>query len=183
MIPAVKYHSTLQALTAGQLIAYPTEAVWGLGCDPWNESSVNKLLELKQRDWRKGMIVVFSNYQQIAPIIEQLSNEQRQKLDDYWPGPNTLLIKHGGFFPDWVTGQRDKIALRFSAHPGVQKLCQLAGPIVSTSANLSGKPPCRHRWQVLSHFQHKVAAIAPGRCGTLAQPTSIMDLETGQKIR
>lgn len=164
------------------VIAYPTEAIWGLGCNPFDEEAVTQLLRLKQRDWRKGLIVVFSDYGQLSELFEQLPESIRKQLEALWPAPITCLVPHHGRFPEWVTGGSDKIALRLSAHPQVKMLCDQLGPLVSTSANLSKREPCRYSWQVKKQFGERITIIG-GECGNQQQPSQIIDMITGQRIR
>lgn len=184
MILPSRLISAKSAFTQNKIIAYPTEGVWGLGCNPWSAKAVDKLLCLKQRDWKKGLIVVFSDYQQILPIYSALSAEQKQFLKTIWPGAVTVLLDNQAFFPDLVTGGSEKIALRYSAHPTVSLLCSHFGPLVSTSANLSGHPPCRFAWQIRQQLrQPELGSIVYGACGGLKKPTPIIDLDTGQRLR
>ena len=107
----------------GGVIAYPTEAVWGLGCDINDQRAVERILQLKNRHVRKGLIVVAASIEQLAPYLTDISDEQRAQLQQYWPGPFTWLVKDNGQMPAWVRGQFDSIALRVSAHPVVAGLC------------------------------------------------------------
>lgn len=172
-------------IAQGGVIAYPTEAVWGLGCDPFNEDAVLKILGLKQRDPAKGLILVASSMAQFSPLLTDISAEQRAKLNWSWPGPYTWLVPHKDLIPPWVTGDFSTVALRVSAHPIIQALCRKTGPIVSTSANPQGKLPARFGWQVRRYFarDNRLAYITPGNVGKQAQPTEIRDLQSDQLIR
>ena len=171
-------------LNGGGVIAYPTEAVWGLGCDPYDFLAVQRLLALKNRAVAKGVILVAANIEQVEPYLHGLTQAQRQPLVSSWPGPNTWLIPHNGTAPDWIRGRFDSVAIRVSAHPVVQGLCQaFGGAIVSTSANPQGKSPARQAWQVRRYFNDALDAIAPGNIGSSAKPSQIRDLLTGQVIR
>jgi len=172
-------------LWGGEIIAYPTEAVWGLGCSPDDEQAVHKLLALKQRDYEKGMILVAADIEQVAHLLKPLTQAQQDTLKASWPGPKTWLVPDlEEQVPEWVKGQYSSVALRVSDHPVVQGLCRaFGGPIVSTSANPQGKMPALHQWQVRRHFGNKLAAITPGAVGRNAKPTEIRDLVSGQVIR
>lgn len=171
-------------LADGQLVAYPTEAVWGLGCDPQNASAVNALLRLKQRPVDKGLILVAASIEQFAPYLSEVTPAQRQQLEDSWPGPVTWLVPDRGFAPAWIRGQHSSVALRVSAHPVVAALCRaFGGPIVSTSANRAGMPEARDAATVVQQFGDELAAIAPGEVGEAAKPTEIRDLLTGVVLR
>ncbi|MYM63745.1 L-threonylcarbamoyladenylate synthase [Pseudomaricurvus sp. HS19] len=172
-------------LWSGAVIAYPTEAVWGLGCAPFDEQAVYRLLALKKRDYEKGLILVAADISQFADILEPLTDEQRQTLSASWPGPNTWLVPDPeNLVPEWIKGQYQSVALRVSAHPLVAGLCRaFGGPIVSTSANPQGRQPALQQWQVHRYFKDSLDAVTPGAVGRQAKPTQIRDLVTGQIVR
>jgi L-threonylcarbamoyladenylate synthase len=174
----------ITALQTGQLIAYPTEAVFGLGCDPFNETAVQNLLALKQRSVTKGLILIASEWRQIAPLIQPLPPTIEQTVRASWPGPVTWLLPATAQAPDWITGRHDTIALRITQHPLARHICQLWGkPLVSTSANLTNQSPCTDAAAVHRHFGQTVDYIIDGELGELSQPTTIFDALTGAKIR
>ena len=134
---------TARVVFDGGVIAYPTEAVWGLGCDPWNEAAVDRLLALKNRPVHKGLILVADEIEQFDFLLEDLPEIWQERLATSWPGPNTWLVPHQDRLPEWVTGAHDSVALRVSNHPLVRALCRLTGPLISTSANPAGRPAAR----------------------------------------
>lgn len=173
-----------QAARAGGLIAYPTEAVWGLGCLPDNHQAVRRLLALKQRDAAKGLILIAASLEQLQPFMAPLTEAQTERLRSSWPGPITWLVPARDTVPDWLTGGRPSIAVRVSSHQPVIDLCLASGSaLVSTSANLSGQTPARWLWQVKRRFGAAVDACLPGPLGGLRRPTEIRDLVTGALIR
>lgn len=175
----------VDVLATGGVIAYPTEAVWGLGCDPFDALAVEKILRLKRRPLEKGLIVVCASMQQIAGLLEGLSDEEKQVLASSWPGPNTWLLPDPHqYFPAWIRGSFSTVAVRVSAHPLVQNLClAYGGPIVSTSANPAALPPARSRLRVLRWFARDVDYVLPGRLGGRSTPSTIRDLRSGQVFR
>lgn len=171
-------------MRAGGVCAYPTEAVWGLGCDPFNLSAVSRILALKQRSVSKGLILVAADIQQFEPYLSELSTQQYQLLLGSWPGPNTWLVPHNGMSAPWVHGDFSSVALRVSAHPIVVGLCRaFGGPIVSTSANPQGLNPAISAMDVNRYFNGLLDGIAPGSVDSAAQPSIIRDLETGVIVR
>ncbi|WP_313316855.1 Sua5/YciO/YrdC/YwlC family protein [Stenotrophomonas sp.] len=179
-------HNVVPALQAGGVIAYPTEAVWGLGCDPSNEAAVMKLLALKQRPIAKGMILVAANPAQLDGWVrlDALADERRQAVLDSWPGANTWIVPAGPHAPHWITGEHTGIAVRVSAHPLVRALCEAwGGPLVSTSANLAGEPPARSRAQLDPALLLQLDGLLDGATGGLAQPTRIRVAATGEVLR
>ncbi|WP_422444517.1 MULTISPECIES: L-threonylcarbamoyladenylate synthase [unclassified Endozoicomonas] len=169
----------------GGVIAYPTEAVWGLGCDPWNQQAVYRILDIKQRPVAKGVILIGASEDQFAPLLNPLSCEERARLKSTWPGPYTWLIPDpAGWAPDWVRGQFDTVAVRITAHPLVKTLCEATGhPIVSTSANLAGKDPLLTFSGVEEVFGSLLDGIVPGETGEQKTPSKIQDLRSGQLVR
>lgn len=174
-----------EILKQGGVIAYPTEAVWGLGCDPNNQQAVEKLLSLKNRPVEKGLILVAANRLQIPGLWDDLSNEQLRELDASWPGPVTWLIPdHSRLIPEWIKGSHDTVAVRVSAHPLVKELClEYGSAIVSTSANSAGKPEIRSRLIIEQQFDDSIDLILDGDLGSSPEPTEIRDLLSGQIFR
>lgn len=175
----------LAALAQGRVIAYPTEAVYGLGCDPDSEVAVNALLALKQRPWTKGLILVAANYQQLLPYIDdsQLTASQRDRIFSCWPGPVTWVMPAKPQTPRWLTGQFSTLAVRVSAYEPVARLCLAFGkPLVSTSANLSGQDPARTSAEVRCQFGESFPLIDGPVEGRL-NPSEIREALTGSLIR
>lgn len=182
------YHSPQVSIAAGlllcgEVIAYPTEAVWGLGADPFNQFAVEKILQLKHRRAEKGLILVAASMEQIDFLTQSLAPSELAKLQLSWPGAVTWLIPHRGQIPPWVCGAFDTVAVRISAHPVVKALCQqFAGPIVSTSANPQGLAPARHAYRVRQYFASSVYYV-PGQVDINARPSVIRDLQSDRIIR
>lgn len=169
------------AVKQGGLIAYPTEAVFGLGCDPYQHAAVQRLLTLKQRPVEKGLILVASDLQQLDDFIEPLTEQQKQTISSH---ANTSWIVPAKNAPVWLRGQHDSLAIRLSAHPLVRTLCDcLQQPLVSTSANPAGRNPARNNLQCRQYFQHQLDIIINSDTGSLEQPTEIRNLLTRQIIR
>ncbi|MFO1418609.1 MAG: Sua5/YciO/YrdC/YwlC family protein [Methylotetracoccus sp.] len=184
MIPS-RFRLTLAAahLRRGGVLAYPTEAVFGLGCDPFSASSVANLLALKQRSDAKGFIVIAGSIDQIADLVRIPSQDAEARLLRDWPGPVTYILPAARDVPDWLTGGRSTLAVRVTAHPVVAALCgAYGGPLISTSANLSGQPPARTRAAVRRRFGDAVQLL-PGELGGTARPTPIYDAATGTLLR
>jgi len=170
-------------LQQGGVIAYPTEGVWGLGCDPFNEHAVRRLFDLKQRAEAKGLIIIAASMAQVEDWLGELSPAQRAACAASWPGPYTWVVP-ATYAPRWLRGRHDSIAVRVSAHPGVQALCQVfGGALVSTSANVSGKPPARDATALRQQFGRGLDYILPGRLGGDGKPSEIRDARTGIVLR
>ncbi|SEC85283.1 L-threonylcarbamoyladenylate synthase [Pseudomonas anguilliseptica] len=167
----------------GGVIAYPTEAVWGLGCDPWNDEAVERLLALKDRPVHKGLILVAADIEQFDFLLDALPEIWLARLAGSWPGPNTWLVPHQNRLPVWISGQHSSVALRVSDHPQVCALCRLTGPLVSTSANPAGRPSARSRLRVEQYFPGQLDAVLGGALGGRKNPSLIRDLISGDVVR
>lgn len=176
--------AALSALAQGQVIAYPTEAVYGFGCDPFRADAVARLLQLKRRPVEKGLILVASSWRQLELLIEPIPPRALAQVLSTWPGPFTWVFPASSAAPSWIRGAHRTIALRVSAHPVVQELCQAyGGPIVSTSANRDGEAPLRDARMVEMMFGKTVDFIVPGRVGGQSSPTMIRDAVSGMILR
>lgn len=183
MSSAWQIQQVAQKIRRGAVIAYPTEAVWGLGCDPFNATAVARLLALKQRPEHKGLILVAADIEQFAWLLEGLADSDITQLAASWPGPNTWLVSHQGRVPKWISGAHDSVAIRVSAHPLIARLCTLTGPLVSTSANPSGRLPAQSRLRIEQYFHGQLDAVLCGELGQQSKPSNIRDLRTGQVLR
>ena len=184
--PLLSIKDAAHALQAGAVLAYPTEAVWGLGCDPRNEAAVLRLLALKQRTPDKGLILVAADEAQLAPWVDlpALEPAQLARVRGDWPGPHTWVVPAAPAAPDWITGRHAGIAVRISAHPQVVALCRAFGAaLVSTSANRSGEPAVRAREQLDPRLLAAIDGLLPGDTGGLARPTPIRDARSGAALR
>jgi L-threonylcarbamoyladenylate synthase len=168
----------------GGIIAYPTEAVYGLGCDPLNAETVLRLLELKQRDPDKGLILIASNMGQLQPYLAPLAANVLRKVKATWPGPVTWLLPARPETPWWIRGRHETIAVRVTAHPLASALCEAVGhALVSTSANISNRPPARNPLSVQRIFGDEAGYIVHGDTGGLRKPTEIRDAVGGWTVR
>lgn len=182
---ALSCAEAIKLLHQNKTIAYPTEAVFGVGCDPDSESAVRGLLALKQRPVEKGLILIAASYQQLQPYIADslLTEQQKSAMFSHWPGPVTFVIPATVQTPAWLTGAFNSLAVRVTDHPLVQQLCLAYGkPLVSTSANLSGHPPCRTSIEVWQQFGSDFPVLQ-GCTGGRDNPSEIRDVLSGQLIR
>ena len=172
-----------QILKAGGIVACPTEAVYGLSCDPLQQSAVKRLLAIKHRDVGKGLILVASAIEQI-PSFVTIPDIRRAAILQSWPGPVTWLLPATTAAPAWIRGDHDTIAMRITAHPLMAALCEAFGHcLVSTSANLSGLPPAKSALQVQQQLGKQIDLILHADTGTSHKPTTIRDAITGRTIR
>lgn len=183
MADSFRYLHAARVVRDGGIIAYPTEAVFGLGCDPHNPVALEALLKLKHRPARMGLILICASIDVALRYIDQPDEELVKKLHRSWPGPTTWVVPAAGLHP-LVTGGRDTVALRVSAHPVCQGLCSAFGDaLVSTSANVSGKAPARTALQLRRQFPEGIDLIVGGALGDSSQPTRIIDSRSGKVLR
>lgn len=183
----LKIDQAVEVLQQGGVIAYPTEAVYGLGCAPKNISAVKKLLALKQRKKEKGLILVAANFEQLKQYLSPLEKDIENKLLASWKNKNgaiTWLVPAKKDVSDYLKGQFDTLAVRVSNHPTVKELCEkFGGAIVSTSANISTQESARTSEQVKQIFGNKINFIIEGETDINAQPSEIRDALTDKIIR
>jgi L-threonylcarbamoyladenylate synthase len=171
-------------IRAGGIVAYPTEAVYGLGCDPWNGDTVRRLLAIKQRSESKGLILIAAELAQLEPFVEPLDASRMEAVLATWPGPVTWLLPARPATPRWLTGRHATLAVRVTAHPLASSLCTRAGgALVSTSANIADRPPARTALRVRTALGAQVDLVLVGPCGGRAQPSTIRDGRSGRVIR
>jgi L-threonylcarbamoyladenylate synthase len=174
----------VRILSSGGVIAYPTETVYGLGCDPFNAAAVLHLLALKQRSPQHGMILIASDFAQLEPLLLPLSATLRRRVSKPASRPVTWLLPCLPDTPSWLTGNHDKLAVRVTSHPLAMELCRhWGGPLVSTSANLHGRRPATSPLAVRKAFDGKLDYILHGTTGTTNAPSCIRDGITGAVLR
>lgn len=171
-----------EVIRDGGVVACPTEAVYGLSCDPWNEAAVHEVLRLKQRQVAQGLILVAGGLYQLTSLVEGLTRMQQETLASSWPGHVTWLVPANRHVPEWIRGEHATVALRVTTHPVMAELCRTAGkPLVSTSANPAGGEPARDTTTLENYFPG--LPIVEGALGNAARPSEIRDLETGRILR
>ena len=184
MISPFRVGVAAHAVRRGGVVAYPTEAVWGLGCDPANALAVVRLLALKGRDPAQGFIVLAATEDHLAGLLAPLPSDAEARMRASWPGPVTWVVPAAPHVPEWLTGGRDTLAVRITAHPVAAALCRAAGgPLVSTSANRSGARPARSATEVRLQFGRRIDALLPGPRGELDRPTPIREAVSGRYLR
>lgn len=173
----------VENLHKGGIIACPTESVYGLSCDPMNQTTIERLLELKQRPDTKGFILIASSIDQLEPFVS-IPGARRDEIGKGWPGPVTWVLPAKPELPAWIGGGRDTIAARVTAHPIMADICsRYGGALVSTSCNISGQSPAKNPDQVHKQFGKQLDQVVGGKLGGLARPTPIRDAVSGKFIR
>lgn len=187
MIATFQHHRLRVAariLTNGGVVAYPTEAVYGLGCDPWDRDAVGRILAIKGRSLAKGLILIAADPHQLLPFVAPLSPPRMGEILSSWPGPSTWILPARSTTPDWLTGGLGTLAVRVTSHPLAEGLCRTyRAAIVSTSANRAGHPPARTAFQVRRGLDQSPDYILAGACGGAQRPSTIRDGRTGRVLR
>lgn len=174
----------VSCLKNGGVIAYPTEAVFGLGCDAMNESAVRKILKLKQRSVQQGLIVLAPSLTMVKQYCGELPPTCWQTITPSWPGPNTWLLPANSSVPTWISGQHTTVAMRISAHPIVQQILQAwPGLLVSSSANRHGETPALNVTTLTKYFPTEIDIMIDAPLGTEKKPSTIRDALSGKLIR
>jgi L-threonylcarbamoyladenylate synthase len=178
----------IQILKHGEVLAYPTEAVWGLGCDPYNQPAFEHILNLKNRPIEKGVILIAASLEQVQPFLQGLSAAQIDQMQQSWnitqqQRATTWLVPLTQAVPAWISGQHDRVAIRVTTHPLVRQLCLgFGGAIVSTSANPAGLQPAKSGVEIRHYFGEQLAVLE-GPLGQSSAPSKIRDIVTGQVLR
>ncbi len=178
-----------RCVLTGGVIAYPTEGVFGLGCDPANEAALHRIIEIKGRDAHKGFIVIAGEVSELDSVIKPLdlsplNTEIKRTILNSWPGPHTWVVPAKSNLPAILTGHRDTLAVRVTLHPVVRDICAaIGGPLVSTSANRSGQQPLQFATDVIEQFGEAVDLVVNKPVTSPGKPSSITDARTGQVLR
>lgn len=180
-INIVSVKEAIELIKEGKIIAYPTEAVYGLGCDPFNKDAVFKLLEMKNRVPDKGLILLIAKYTQLEKLTQPIPEESLLHVLKSWPGHTTYIFPKNPKVPEWITGIYDTLAIRMSAHPVASELCAEQA-LVSTSANKQGELPAKTISQVQEQFKD-IDAIVEGELGRELSPSSIFDVLSNKQLR
>ncbi len=165
----------------GDIFAYPTEAVFGLGCDPDNESAVMRILAIKKRPVTKGLILIGSDFSQVEHYLKPLTSQQKKLTS---PSELSYVFPALDSAPTWLTGDYNSLVVRITRHPLAQQLCKTLGSaLVSTSANISGQAPAKTVEDVVRQFGDQIDYILEGKLGDSQKPSVIRDSITGEILR
>lgn len=173
-----------RCLAGGGIVAYPTEAVYGLGCDPFALDTVLRLLHIKQRPPGMGLILIGARYEHVEPFIGAIDRAKLARVRRSWPGPHTWLLPASPLVPPWIRGDHASVALRVTAHPLAAALCDaFGGALVSTSANRHRQSPARTALDIRLQLGDEVDFVVSGETGGMPRPTAIRDALSGRVVR
>lgn len=183
-------------LKQGKLIAYPTETVWGVGCDAFCEKAIMTLLDLKNRPIDKGLIVLTDSVERILPFLEPLPADRQADIIATWQAPQSkqattwlFPIPDGIKIPAWLTGSHHSLAIRVISHPAIAKLCATLvdddnpyGFLVSTSCNPATLAPATDFATAHAYFGDKVCYLQGETLG-FDKTSQIRDVLSGETLR
>ena len=173
----------LHAVSKGAIFGYPTDTIWGFGCHPLLAGSVNRILQIKNRSPDKGVILLSSRVEYCAAYVD-VDAKQLQSVQFARNHPTTWLIPASEFCPPWIRGNNSTVAIRVTEHPLLQILCnRLEAPVVSTSANRTGKATARNSVQMRKQFGDELDFIVTGFTTGANQPSEIKSLITDTSLR
>lgn len=183
-MPTLAIARAARIVRGGGVIAYPTEAVFGLGCLPRDRRAVMRVLAIKRRSWRKGLILIGADLAHLERYVVLPPEPRRAEVLATWPGPHTWVLDARSDAPRWITGGSASVAVRVTAHPVAAELCRAVGEaLVSTSANVSRRPPHRRLLKLRRDLGAQVDYVLAGPLGGLASPTAIRDGRSGRVLR
>jgi len=167
---------------SGGVVAYPTESVFGLGCMPDDDDAVARVLEIKERAAGPGLVLIAAELAQLRTWIDFPADAR--SLSSSAERPVTWVVPATDRVPLLIRGDNEGVAIRITTHPVAAALCAAArSPLVSTSANISGRPPTRSPYVVRRLFGDLVDYVVPGSCGPARGPSEIRDLRSGKILR
>ncbi|WP_041765697.1 L-threonylcarbamoyladenylate synthase [Psychromonas ingrahamii] len=188
MLKQSELNDALKILKSQGVIAYPTESVFGLGCDPDCEAAIQKILLLKQRPAYKGLILIAASIEQLEKYADfsLLTAAQLTVIKKTWPGPITWIVPSQKNLSKLISGDFESVAVRVTAHPIVRQIClAFDKPIISTSANLSSLEAALSSQQVNKMFKSNTLLnlVIDAPVSGLSTPTQIFHASTGKRLR
>ncbi|VAW50931.1 Hypothetical YciO protein, TsaC/YrdC paralog [hydrothermal vent metagenome] len=166
----------------GGIIAYPTDTIYGLGCDPYNACAIDNLNAIKQRPTNKSFILLAGSIQQIEPLL--VINKQQKNLIEKTLEPTSWVIEANQYAPSWLTDKKNTLTIRLSKNKTVQKLCAaLNRAIISTSANPATKTPAKNSLELHQYFHCNIDKILATQKKLTAKPSKIIRLCDNYIIR
>ena len=169
-------------LKKGEVVAFPTETVYGLGADATNEEAVQKIFAAKGRPSDNPLIIHIANEDQLERYVETVPDVARKIISHFWPGPCTLVLNKKGPIAPSVTGGLKTVGVRMPDHPVALELIEKAGvPLAAPSANSSGKPSPTSALHVRRDLDGKIQAIVDGGSTGVGLESTVLDLTDPEK--
>ena len=174
----------VRLLNEGYVIAHATEAVFGLAARALDYAACKRVWKIKKRPFNKKFIVIFSSIEEVRQY-STIDHKNEQKIIETWPGHTTWVLKSKESCPFWLKDENGTLAVRVTKHCQMLSLIDRCGPLISTSANLSGCPPAENYKQVVEYLgkDSLVSYILPGETCGKTKPSVIYDGFTNKKLR
>ena len=164
-------------LKEGKIIAFPTDTLYGLGCDVFNNEAIRNLFDLKNRDYKKPINVLIGSKKQLTTVAKDLPTEIDRIIDEFWPGDLTLILSKKEEIPEILTGGLNTIGVRMPNNEITLKLiCEVNTPLATTSANISGKPSITEALQIYDNFKNKIPLILDDGTSKIGTESTIVNL-------
>jgi L-threonylcarbamoyladenylate synthase len=181
LIPKDQIDKAVEVLRSGDIVAFPTETVYGLGAPIFDEEAVKKIFLAKGRPSDNPLIAHVSNLDQVLAITKDLPDDFFILFEEFFPGPLAVVLPKSDVVPSVASGGLDSIAIRMPSDPiALQLIDKLGQPIVAPSANLSGRPSSTCSAHVFDDFKGKIAAVidaAPSEIGIESTVVSLLDID------
>lgn len=159
----------------GGIVIFPTETVYGIGTNGFDEKSIKKIYELKKRDFNKPISLLVSNMEMVEMVAKDISDLEYKLMRKFWPGPFTIILKKKSIVPDILTSNGDTVGVRMPSGEIAKKLIEYAEvPIAAPSANISGKPSGTDINDIMKDFEGKVDCIIDNGISELGVASTIV---------
>ena len=170
-----------EAVLRGGVIAFPTDTVYGLSCSLMDPSAVEFIYRLKRRPRDLSVIALVPEPDAVYPLVDALPEVAEALIRRFWPGPLSIIFRASPLVPPRVSGERGTVALRMPKHPLCHALLEaVGGPLVSSSANLSGQPPCADAGEIVQVFGNQIDVVLDGGPSPSNLPSTVIDVSTGR---
>ena len=169
-----------EAIHRGEVVAYPTETVYGLAVDPWSEAALDRLFAVKGRPDDRPILLIIDSERQLDRIVVQMGERARRCMKHFWPGPLTLLFERSSSLPGRLTAGQPKVAVRCPGSGIARALCRACGhAVTSSSANRSGEPAAT----ALDALPPGIDLAIDGGALSPSPPSTLYDPESGRVLR
>ncbi len=165
-----------EVVREGGVILYPSDTIYGLGCDPFCKSAVRRIFEIKKRPGEKGLLVLVPSSDWLERLARGVDSDLLKVCERFWPGPLTIVLKARRELSRELTGREGKIGIRWPANPFLQEWMErIPGPIVSTSANLSGGEVITSASELQELFGSEVDLFVQSEEPVRGTPSTVVD--------
>ena len=170
-----------EAILRGGVISFPTDTFYGLGCSLMDPAAVDMLYRLKRRPQNLAVISLISDPSEVEALASEIPDVAVTLMKRFWPGPLSIVFRASIVVPQACRGPRETIALRYPDHAlSLALVSALGGPLVASSANLSGQPPAKSAEEVIRSFGNQLDLVLDGGPSQAHQPSTLIDVTSGK---